>query len=77
MIKFILHTLVVTLFFSFTLSGCEFDKIKSKAITGNLDIDVDENIEPLMKKKKRSSKDLTPKLNCFYLQCLHLIASQI
>ncbi len=65
MIKFILHTLVVTLFFSFTLSGCEFDKIKSKAITGNLDIDVDENIEPLMKKEKEEFERLNPEAKLF------------
>jgi phosphate transport system substrate-binding protein len=63
--KFILHTLVVTLFFSLTLSGCEFDKIKSKAITGNLDIDVDENIEPLMKKQKEEFERLNPEAKLF------------
>lgn len=65
MTKFLLHTLIVILFFSFSLSGCEFDKIKSKAITGNLDIDVDENIEPLMNKEKEEFERLNPEAKLF------------
>jgi deoxycytidylate deaminase len=65
MTKFFIHTLIITLFFSFSLSGCEFDKIKSKAITGNLDIDVDENIEPLMKKQKEEFERLNPEAKLF------------
>lgn len=65
MTKFFLHTLIITLFFSISLSGCEFDKIKSKAITGNLDIDVDENIEPLMKKQKEEFERLNPEAKLF------------
>lgn len=65
MTKFFIHTLIITLFFSISLSGCEFDKIKSKAITGNLDIDVDENIEPLMKKQKEEFERLNPEAKLF------------
>lgn len=65
MTKFFIHTLIITLFFSISLSGCEFDKIKSKAITGNLDIDVDENVEPLMKKQKEEFERLNPEAKLF------------
>ncbi len=66
MTKFFLHTLIFILFFSFTLiSGCEFDKIKSKATIGNLDIDVDETIEPLMKKEKDEFERLNPEAKLF------------
>ncbi|MBS1515367.1 MAG: substrate-binding domain-containing protein [Bacteroidetes bacterium] len=66
MTKFFLHTFLVLLLFSFSLySGCDFDKIKSKAITGNLDIDVDENVEPLMNKEKEEFERLNPEAKLF------------
>lgn len=66
MTKSFLHTFIIILFFSFSLySGCDFDKIKSKATIGNLDIDVDENIEPLMKKQKEEFERLNPEAKLF------------
>ncbi|MBS1493813.1 MAG: substrate-binding domain-containing protein [Bacteroidetes bacterium] len=66
MTKIFLHTLIFTLFLSFSLySGCDFDKIKSKAITGNLDVDVDETVEPLMKKQKDEFERLNPEAKLF------------
>lgn len=66
MAKYFLHTLIITLFLSFTLiSGCEFDKIKSKATIGNLDIDADETIEPLVKKEKEEFERLNPEAKLF------------
>lgn len=61
MTKHFIHTLVILLSFSFTLfSGCDFDKIKSKATVGNLDIQVDESIEPLAIKEKAEFERLNP-----------------
>ena len=38
----------VLLFFIATLIRCDFDEIKSRATIGEMTIDVDANVEPLM-----------------------------
>lgn len=61
MTKLFIHTLIILLTFSFiSFSGCDFDKIKSKATVGNLDIYVDESIEPLIDKEKAEFERLNP-----------------
>ncbi|MBK8550992.1 MAG: substrate-binding domain-containing protein [Ignavibacteria bacterium] len=47
-------------FYSLLVSGCKFDEIKSIATTGSMSIDVDENIEPLMKAEITEFERLNP-----------------
>lgn len=47
-------------FYSLLVSGCKFDEIKSVATTGSMSIDVDENIEPLMKAEVTEFERLNP-----------------
>jgi len=60
MAKSFLNTLIILLSVSFIFSGCEFDKIKSKATVGNLDMTVDETIYPLMKNEKAEYERINP-----------------
>jgi len=65
MTKSFQHTLLVILLivsssFSTFFSGCEFDKIKSKTTVGNLDMTVDDTVEPLMKKEKAEYERINP-----------------
>lgn len=48
------------LIYTFIISGCKFDEIKSVATTGELSIVVDENIEPLMKAEITEFERLNP-----------------
>lgn len=54
--------LILNIFFicSFIITGCKFDEIKSVATTGEMQIDVDENIEPLMKDEIKEFERLNP-----------------
>ena len=46
--------------FSFVISGCNFDEIKSVSTTGEMSIVVDENVEPLMKAEITEFERLNP-----------------
>lgn len=54
--------ILIHIFFvcSFLMSGCKFDEIKSVATTGEMTIDVDENVEQLMLAEIKEFERLNP-----------------
>lgn len=68
--------LFLSLLFAFILSSCDFHEIKSKATTGEMTVEVDENIEPLMIHLKKEFERLNPeaKLNLVFKPTKNVIA---
>jgi len=66
----------VLLFFIATLIRCDFDEIKSRATIGEMTIDVDANVEPLMIHLKKEFERLNPeaKLNLVFQPTKNVIA---
>ena len=62
-LKYLLSILLIS---AFTVSGCDFDEIKSKATIGELSIVVDENIEPVLPYLKSEFERLNPEAKITY-----------
>jgi len=58
---------LIFLFIPFLIAGCDMGEIKSKAITGEITIEVDENYEPIMKDLKDEFQRLNPEAKINYV----------
>jgi len=78
MIKLSTHISYLLIVFLLTILvySCDFHEIKSKATTGEMTIDVDENVEPLMIHLKNEFERLNPeaKLNLVFKPTKNVIA---
>jgi ABC-type phosphate transport system substrate-binding protein len=55
-----ISTYFAIIIFSFIFNGCKFDEIKSLTTTGELNISVDENVQPLMQDEVKEFERLNP-----------------
>lgn len=60
------YFIVILVLFSLGLSSCDFKEIKSKATIGELSIEVDENIEPVLPYLKSEFERLNPEAKITY-----------
>lgn len=63
-LKYLLTVFIISVF---ALNGCDFKEIKSKATIGELSIEVDENIEPVIPFLKSEFERLNPEAKITYV----------
>jgi len=65
--KILSYNIIIFFFLALTLFSCDFGQIKSKATIGELTIEVDDNIEPIMPYLKSEFERLNPEAKINYV----------
>ena len=66
MINYFSKIYIILILLILTISGCDFTEIKSKATIGEMSIEVDENIEPVLPFLKSEFERLNPEAKINY-----------